>query len=120
MQTPLSCWPDRLYTPPPALAPPVGEPMRSLLRHRLQDLERRLLDLTQSMDVLLQGSADAAPTAPHRTRTEALALAEVRAALARFDNGTYGLCATCATPIEPERLVTRPQVMHCRCCEQLT
>lgn len=118
MQSQTTCWTDLLYEPSLTQAPPIGEPMRSLLRHRLEDLERRLLDLTQSMDQLMRESAGPATTALFRSRTEQAALTEVRAALARFDNDTYGLCASCGLPIEPERLVTRPQTTHCRYCEQ--
>ena len=35
-------------------------------------------------------------------------LADVRAALARVDDGTYGRCERCGGPIEPERLEARP------------
>lgn len=117
MQITSTCWTDSLYEPSLTQAPPIGEPMRSLLRHRLQDLERRLLDLTHSMDLLLRESAGPATT-PHRSRAEEAALTEVRAALARFENDSYGLCTSCGLPIEPDRLVTRPQMMRCRYCEQ--
>lgn len=40
-------------------------------------------------------------------------LDEVDAALARFENGTYGLCETCHDPIEPERLMADPLVRVC-------
>ncbi len=124
MQTPLPCWPDRLYTPTPAHAPPIGEPMRSLLRHRLDDLERRLLDMSRTIDVLLRETAGdraggwTAKDSVPRSRTLEAALSEVRTALARFEDGSYGLCATCDAPIEPERLASRPQVLRCSFCEQ--
>lgn len=124
MQITTPCWTDRLHVPPVTHAPPIGEPMRSLLRHRLSDLERRLSDMSQSMDLLLRETAiDAragwsAASPPQRLRTEEAALSDVRAALARFDDGSYGLCTTCGAPIEPERLATRPQVLHCSFCEQ--
>ena len=40
-------------------------------------------------------------------------LAEVDAALARFDNGTFGLCEECHDPIEPERLLADPLMRVC-------
>src|SRR5687767_3964985 len=40
-------------------------------------------------------------------------LDEVDAALARMDNGSYGLCETCHDPIEPERLIADPLVRFC-------
>ena len=40
-------------------------------------------------------------------------LDEVDAALARMDDGTYGLCEVCHDPIEPERLIADPVVRLC-------
>jgi sigma-B regulation protein RsbU (phosphoserine phosphatase) len=40
-------------------------------------------------------------------------LSEVDAALARMDNGTYGLCNTCHEAIEPERLLANPLLQFC-------
>lgn len=40
-------------------------------------------------------------------------LGQVDAALAKFDNGTYGKCETCGDPIEPERLFADPLVRVC-------
>jgi sigma-B regulation protein RsbU (phosphoserine phosphatase) len=40
-------------------------------------------------------------------------LDEVDAALARMDDGSYGLCEVCHDPIEPERLLADPLVRFC-------
>ncbi len=40
-------------------------------------------------------------------------LAEVDAALARIDQGTFGLCEVCHDPIEPERLRVDPTTRFC-------
>lgn len=40
-------------------------------------------------------------------------LAEVDAALARMDDGTYGLCEVCGKPIAPERLQAIPWARLC-------
>jgi len=40
-------------------------------------------------------------------------LDEVDAALARFEDGSYGLCKTCHEPIERERLLADPLVQFC-------
>ncbi|MGE5244673.1 MAG: SpoIIE family protein phosphatase [Betaproteobacteria bacterium] len=40
-------------------------------------------------------------------------LVEVDAALRRMDAGTYGLCATCHEPIDPDRLLADPLVRFC-------
>ena len=39
--------------------------------------------------------------------------AEVAAALARLDAGTYGTCVDCGRPVEPARLEVRPEAARC-------
>jgi DnaK suppressor protein len=41
-------------------------------------------------------------------------LQQVRAALQRITNGTYGLCIDCGRPIEPARLDAVPWTPYCR------
>lgn len=43
---------------------------------------------------------------------------QIRAALARLDAGTYGLCQNCGQPIEEERLDILPLSTHCSRCAQ--
>ncbi|MBB2944566.1 RNA polymerase-binding transcription factor DksA [Actinoplanes lutulentus] len=43
-------------------------------------------------------------------------IAEVDAALARVDAGTYGVCERCAQPIAADRLAARPFARHCITC----
>ena len=43
-------------------------------------------------------------------------LADVEAALARREAGTYGICETCGRPIAPERLAARPAARTCIDC----
>ena len=42
--------------------------------------------------------------------------AEVDAALARVDAGTYGICVVCGRPIAPGRLDARPTATTCIAC----
>lgn len=42
--------------------------------------------------------------------------AEVKAAIARIDTGSYGLCAQCGEPIAPSRLKARPESTLCIVC----
>lgn len=44
-------------------------------------------------------------------------LAAVEDAMARLDHGTYGTCAECGRPIEPDRLAARPQAIRRAECE---
>jgi RNA polymerase-binding transcription factor len=45
-------------------------------------------------------------------------LAQVEAALARLDAGTYGACASCGRPIAPERLEAIPWAALCIDCHR--
>jgi DnaK suppressor protein len=42
----------------------------------------------------------------------------VRAALARFQQGTYGLCERCGMAIDPARLQALPYAALCMACQQ--
>jgi len=46
-------------------------------------------------------------------------LAMTEAALARFDQGTYGICANCGRPIGPDRLEALPHAALCIDCKRL-
>lgn len=48
------------------------------------------------------------------------ALADVSAALARLDDGTYGSCEACTTPIDVERLEILPSSRFCTRCQYRT
>jgi RNA polymerase-binding transcription factor DksA len=44
-------------------------------------------------------------------------LEETEAALARVDDGSYGLCGGCGGPIVPERLEVLPAARYCVACQ---
>ena len=44
-------------------------------------------------------------------------LADVKHALDKLDQGTYGLCDICGQPIEPARLEALPQASLCLSCK---
>ena len=44
-------------------------------------------------------------------------LAEVQQALARIENGTYGICSNCGQPIPEKRLEAIPWATLCLVCE---
>ena len=46
-------------------------------------------------------------------------LAEIEAAIARLDDGTYGTCVRCSGPIAPERLEALPWAAHCIDCQRI-
>jgi DnaK suppressor protein len=47
-------------------------------------------------------------------------LAQVDAAIARLDAGTYGICASCGRQIAPERLEAIPWAALCIDCQRTT
>jgi RNA polymerase-binding transcription factor DksA len=105
-------------------------------RERLEDERRRVADaihylhkenpgsLKDETGDLVSGSAD---NHPADTATETVdreidytleensgnVLREIEAALKRLEAGTYGTCATCGRPIEPERLEYLPWSTRC-------
>lgn len=44
-------------------------------------------------------------------------LRAVRSALARIDDGCYGICLNCEEPISPKRLNAVPWASHCLACQ---
>ena len=70
----------------------------STFRDQLMDRRRKLENAAQSDTA----SADVARL-----------LVEVDAALARMDEGTYGLCEVCHDPVEIDRLIADPLVRFC-------
>ena len=75
------------------------------------------------------GSTTISPTSPRTPTTasstrrskssEEVHLAHVDAALKRIEEGTYGVCANCGKPIQPERLEAMPWVTLCIDCKRL-
>jgi DnaK suppressor protein len=50
--------------------------------------------------------------------TDGRLLAEIDAALARIENGTYGICVNCGAQIAPERLEAVPWATLCIECKR--
>ncbi len=44
-------------------------------------------------------------------------LEEIKRALSKFDDGTYGICETCGGRIDRARLEVLPQARHCLDCQ---
>ncbi len=101
--------------PPAAAAAPPGDLLQSLLRLRLHDLERRLVDLAQTHRRYRSDAPDDHTTT--LAAPEPTALADVRAALARFAAGEFGRCTECGAAIETDRLLLQPQVRRCAHCQ---
>ncbi len=109
----------------------VSDPRQSLDAARQRTL-RRLAALTDDLDEVVAASLDTNADDEHdpeghtiafeRSQVDALVrqararLAEIGAALARLDVGTYGACERCGRPIAAERLEARPEVRLCIDC----
>lgn len=75
------------------------------LRHPLDaDFSEQAADLAD--DEALEGVDDV-------LRNEAR---QIRLALSRIENGTYGMCANCGTDIPAERLEVQPIATRCVAC----
>jgi DnaK suppressor protein len=109
----------------------VDEVRRRLALEREQALAR-LASLTGDYDAVVAASLDTnaddehdpegATIAFERSQVDALLrqaqrrLAELDAASARLDAGTYGRCEHCGRPIDPARLDARPEARTCVAC----
>jgi DnaK suppressor protein len=97
---------------------------RKLLETRAADLER---STRQRDGILVERTADALDDVLRAVERE-LALVnlaagnarlrEVREALARIENGTYGTCLECEEAISPARLAALPWAALCIHCQQ--
>lgn len=68
-------------------------------------LREQLIDRRHKLEIAANGFSEATEV----TRL----LAEVDAALARMDQGTYGLCDFCHDPVESDRLIANPLTRLC-------
>jgi DnaK suppressor protein len=107
----------------------VREP--EMLRSFLENEQARLKDVIVQMEA--EGSenlgygnhmADDASEAYEQAKDLALRqnaetlLGQINEALARFEQGTYGLCQQCGSEIDPARLKALPYVTLCLRCQQ--
>ncbi|WP_339949634.1 TraR/DksA family transcriptional regulator [uncultured Albimonas sp.] len=96
---------------------------KSMLETRLAELESRLHRIEADLDA--PANPDLEDRASERGADEVLeglgatGLAEIRqirAALDRIDQGTYGECLTCGEEIDVRRLELAPHAAQCMAC----
>ncbi len=102
--------------------------MRTGLILRLADLRAR--GARVAADLTAPISADAEDAAIEREDDDALAsedallareVAAVTAAIARIDEGSYGICTSCGKDIGEERLAAKPEAALCiECARKLS
>jgi DnaK suppressor protein len=99
------------------------EELKLELEQRLSDLQSRLSSIKR--DVTRSHSGDSAEQAQERENDEvvdaignetAQSIRVIQAALARIDDGTYGLCENCGEDIAPARLSAVPEATRCVNC----
>lgn len=102
----------------------------SVARKRLEemrdDLERTLLVLQGEHPLVRGGSAEPGDAGANLTEADRNAAsvqtaqaqrADVLAALARIDDGSYGRCVDCGNPVPDARLEARPATPRCVPCQ---
>ncbi|MFD3437199.1 TraR/DksA C4-type zinc finger protein [Streptomyces sp. NPDC058685] len=99
----------------PRIAPRLERVTAHEARERLT--HERSARLTQLQAVEKAGQ-DTAELIPGQKGAIERALQEIDAALARVDDGTYGICRYCAEPIPAERLEILPYTPFCVPCQQ--
>ena len=102
------------------------EYFRDLLTQRLEDLLARGDDTVSSMTSQMETFPDPTDRASLeedrnfmlriRDRENKL-IKKIKKALLRIDNGTFGICESCAEEISVERLKARPVTTHCIACK---
>ncbi len=96
----------------------------SVLRTRLEELEEKLAAVEARLVALYSDAPNSAAgdsivmEAPEGgcNRVGMIEIAQIRAALARIAQGTYGLCSCCGRAIAEERLDTTPATPFCDMC----
>ena len=107
----------------------------NLLRSRLESEQKRLTAELEQLKASVRPANERREGSPFGKReeeaTETLELetrlalekrvrdqlAEIEHALAKFEDGTYGLCDLCGQPIDPARLEALPQANLCLNCK---
>lgn len=108
-----------------AQAPKPISDRKAALKQRLVELGARLEAIEDELDS--HHNPDWEDLATEREGDEVLEatgqaglaeISQIRAALRRIEDGTYGLCARCGEPIAEARLDALPWTPHCRSCAQ--
>lgn len=118
-------------TTPPEGRTPVHtvdtQEARQRLETLLAELDRSVATLTPASDAVdhhgTPGDADAGLDLADNARAAALLEVaqqqrhQVLEALHRVDEGTYGLCVMCGSPLPEGRLEARPEAARCVACQ---
>jgi len=101
----------------------MHEATADMLRAKLEELESRATEIEDDLRHPLE--ADSSEQAVDLADDESLAgvsevlrreIADIRAALARIEDGSYGVCARCGNEISARRLEALPTATRCIDC----
>ncbi|GAB04412.1 conjugal transfer protein TraR [Gordonia amarae] len=114
------------------MAPPEPAEQRQVLLDERTRTLALIESLTARLSEVVEASADEASDDEHDPEGTTLAVErgqlvaqlarsrvrveEIDAALERLGRGAYGVCQTCGTPIDPERLEVLPAARQCVRC----
>jgi len=99
--------------------------LKAELEERLQQLQARLAGIKK--DVTQAHSGDSAEQSQERENDEVVdvignetvqSIHDIQSALARIDQGSYGICDNCGENISRERLKVLPQALRCVDCAE--
>ncbi len=99
------------------------ESKREHLMEELGQLETRIREMVEQQERKSFGSDDGVVDGLEldnylaRQKQTIDCLSEVEYALRKFEQGTYGLCESCAQQINPDRLEALPQASLCLNCK---
>ncbi|MEW6984349.1 TraR/DksA family transcriptional regulator [Colwelliaceae bacterium 6471] len=103
----------------------MSEQLKEQFTQRIIELQKRVSSIHH--DFASGRNADWSEQAGERENEEVLNALESEAkieiqqlsnAIARIDNGSYGICADCGEPIARERLLVQPAAIKCIQCAQ--
>jgi RNA polymerase-binding transcription factor DksA len=95
------------------------------LEHELDEIRTQIAELKETFDErpgygLGRGNPAATRREIHRALLQSLRhrAESLGQALLRLDEGSYGMCVQCGSPIHPERLAVLPDTKTCIDCAQ--
>ena len=122
--------PEEMPTPGKPMKPVVDEEWQSTMREAMARQRQQLLSVVQSTQAQMAEKSGDLPDVSDRASEgfedelsvgliaiEAAQLDDIEAAIARIDDGTYGLCVDCRRPIPRKRLEVLPFARRCLACE---
>jgi DnaK suppressor protein len=98
----------------------LNEKRERLLKNAQQTLETDMtLDAADLPDEMDLASSEYLQSFQFRLRgRERTFLAKIDKALAKIQDGSFGICEDCAEPIHPKRLEARPETTLCIKCKE--